>query len=413
MKEVVITMASVLSPLGNSVDEFRTRLFRGDSGVTNELGKSLPRDFPVPYLAKIKDFSVPEFVQKKWFEASVYSQITGHLLQQISAEISKDLKIDALISGHRDPSEFHVALAALKKGNFSESQLPQLVRESPFDVMDEFLLQNQMEAVPEDQKIWIANACSAGNACLGMALNQIRNGQWKRALVVNLECDPNLLQMARFFLLGALATKPMAPELVSRPFALDRGGFVKGDGAALFMLEERTLAEKRKAPILARVMGYGASSDAYGIVGARPDSESLSRAMRMAMQDAKISIDEIDCVSAHATSTPLGDQHELAALENVFRKRKNKIPVTALKSQLGHATMASGGLAVLATLLSFEKQMIAPILNLKREDTDIVSFVGEKARPARLDRVMCNNIGFGGQNSALILERISGGLTPS
>ncbi|MGZ3701319.1 MAG: beta-ketoacyl-[acyl-carrier-protein] synthase family protein [Bdellovibrionota bacterium] len=333
-------------------------------------------------------------MRKTSSDSSLFAKATAILLDQISEQIPSGLEIDGLISGYRDPSELFVTHAG------------QLVREAPLDMISEYLAQAKRIEIPAEKRIWVANSCATGNACLGLALHKIRLGKWRRAMVHNLEIDSDLTQMSWMHLFGALATEGSIPEKVSRPFAKDRRGFVKSDGGVVFLIEEMALARSRGAHIYGEVAGYGGVADAFRLTEGRPDAEGVEMAMRLALKDAGISPSDVGCVSAHATSTPMGDALEVKAIESLFGSLAASVPVTALKSQLGHATFASGGLQALACMLMLQDQKIPPILNLEADNMlQKLNFVIHTSRSARMNYVLSNNVGFGGQNAALVLRR--------
>jgi 3-oxoacyl-[acyl-carrier-protein] synthase II len=215
------------------------------------------------------------------------------------------------------------------------------------------------------------------------------------------------LGLAGFCAMRALTTSfNDRPEASSRPFDRDRDGFAPAEGAGMFVLEELRHARARGAEPLAEIVGYGVSADASYLVAPPEDGSGAARAMRAAMSDAAVAIEDIDFISAHATSTDLGDLAETRAVRSVFGERAYQIPVSSLKSQIGHLLGAAGGVETAAIVQTIRTSTIAPTINLDHpgEDCDL-DYVPHTSRPAEVRVAMKNSFGFGGQNAVLILKR--------
>jgi 3-oxoacyl-[acyl-carrier-protein] synthase II len=209
-----------------------------------------------------------------------------------------------------------------------------------------------------------------------------------------------------FYTLGALTTDDVAPEKASRPFALDRSGFVRGEASATLLLESRESAEARGAKIYGKITGYGMTSDAYRLTDGRDDGLSVIHAMKTAVQSSGSSLDEVDYINAHGTSTPLNDRLESKSIKTLFGDNAKNIPISSLKSQIGHSTIASGAVEAIACLLMIEEQKISPTINYNHADPECdLDYVPNVAREAKLKKVLSNSLGFGGQNACLLFER--------
>jgi 3-oxoacyl-[acyl-carrier-protein] synthase II len=214
-----------------------------------------------------------------------------------------------------------------------------------------------------------------------------------------------------FASMRALSTRNDAPEKASRPFDADRDGFVVGEGAGIMILESLEHAEKRNAPILAEIVGYGMSGDAYHITQPAENGDGAYRVMKAALKDAKLTPDDIGYVNAHGTSTPLGDAIETTAMKRLFGERaiNKKLPVSSTKSMTGHLLGGAGGLEGGICVLALRDQILPPTINQDTPDPHCdLDYVPNVARKATVDYALSNSFGFGGTNAALIFKRWAG-----
>jgi 3-oxoacyl-[acyl-carrier-protein] synthase II len=210
--------------------------------------------------------------------------------------------------------------------------------------------------------------------------------------------------MAGFCAMRAMSTRNDEPEKASRPFDVDRDGFVMGEGAGILILESLEHAEKRGAKIYAEVIGYGLSADAHHMT--EPDPDGAARCMKMAIRDAGISPEDIDYINAHGTSTPVGDRSETAAVKKALGDHAYNVAISSTKSMTGHLLGAAGGVEAIICGLSLQKGMIAPTINLDNPDPECdLDYVPNVPRKADLDIVMSNSFGFGGHNATVILKK--------
>jgi 3-oxoacyl-[acyl-carrier-protein] synthase II len=207
-------------------------------------------------------------------------------------------------------------------------------------------------------------------------------------------------------MLGALTTADVPAAEASRPFSRDRAGFVRGEGAATLLLEEAWAARARGARVLGRLAGGASSSDAHRLTDGRPDGAAVRHAMEAALRDAGVTTAEVSAISAHGTSTRMNDRLETLAIRSVFGDRAGQVPVTSLKSQLGHSTVAAGAIEAVACLSMLQAQILAPTINYREPDPECdLDYVPNDSRPARLDVILSNSFGFGGQNSCVVFRR--------
>jgi len=253
----------------------------------------------------------------------------------------------------------------------------------------------------------LATACSSASDAVGYALEAIRSGTVDFFIMGGAEASiyPGIL--AAFCVARALSTRNEEPQRASRPFNLDRDGFVLGEGSGMLVLEEYEHAKKRGAHIYAEILGHGMTCDAYHMTVPDPSGKEAARAMRMAIANAGLTPKHIDYINAHGTSTPLNDKTETMVLKNVFGEQAYRIPVSATKSMVGHLIGAAGSVELIATLLAMDNQILPPTINYETPDPECdLDYVPNKSRPAKINIAMKNSFGFGGKNSVLIVGRV-------
>jgi 3-oxoacyl-[acyl-carrier-protein] synthase II len=254
--------------------------------------------------------------------------------------------------------------------------------------------------------IAIVSACAAGADAVGTAHTLIAAGRRRWMLAGGTDSMINPLGLGGFCLLGAASTQNRDPKAASRPFDRRRDGFVLGEGAAVMVLERREDAMARGATVYGEILGYGNSFDAYGISAPHPEGKGAVLSMNRALRDAGRGPDAIQCVSAHATGTPLSDPAETFALKMVFGERAKEIPVYANKSMTGHLISASGAVEAVGALLCMNLGMLPPTINLDEPDPACdLDYVPNTARRFDHDTVLSNSFGFGGMNATLILGK--------
>ncbi len=252
----------------------------------------------------------------------------------------------------------------------------------------------------------VVSACATGGNCIASALDIIRNGKADVMLAGGTEAAITPLAFAGFCSLRALSTRNEEPEKASRPFDRQRDGFVMGEGAGVLVLEEEQHARKRGAKIYAEIAGYGATADAYHITNPDPDGDGASRAIRMALQDAKLSVEDVDYINAHGTSTPVGDPCETKAIKNALGEHAYKVAVSSTKSMTGHTLGAAGALETIVCVLTAFHDRIPPTINYEFPDPDCdLDWVPIVSRQAEVQVALNNTFGFGGQNCVLCIKK--------
>jgi len=256
----------------------------------------------------------------------------------------------------------------------------------------------------------VASACATSGHALGESFRMIQRGDADVMLAGGAEAVITQVAVGAFAQMRALSTRNDAPALASRPYDADRDGFVIGEGAVVFVLEEYELARRRGARIYAEVLGYAATADAYHLSSLAPEAEGSRRAMQLALADGGVSPDEVGYVSAHATSTPGGDGEEALAIAAVFGASRDRLHVSAVKSMTGHLLGAAGALGTMAGVLAIHHGVIPPTINLDRVDPACaatgLNFTAKTAVAKRVDTALANSFGFGGTNTSLVVRRV-------
>lgn len=252
----------------------------------------------------------------------------------------------------------------------------------------------------------LTSACSSGSDAIGAAFEFIRYGNANCMIAGGTEAIVNPLGITAFNALKALSTRNDPPQKASRPFDKDRNGFIISEGAVVLILESLEHALRRGVPILAEVVGYGATADGFHVTQPLESGEGAARAMTLAMKRGGIRPEEIDYINAHGTSTPLNDAMETKAIKTAFGEHAYKVPVSSTKSMTGHLIGAAGAIEPAICIMTILKGVIPPTINYENPDPECdLDYVPNVARPARVDTALTSSFGFGGHNSVLIFRR--------
>jgi 3-oxoacyl-[acyl-carrier-protein] synthase II len=255
----------------------------------------------------------------------------------------------------------------------------------------------------------VATACASAANAMGEALRTIQHDEADIIVTGGSEATITPMGLGGFCSARALSTRNDAPHLASRPFDKDRDGFVLAEGAGILIFEEEQHAKKRGAKIFAEVLGYGASADAHDITAPSPDGSGAGLAMKLALKDARANPDEIDYVNAHGTSTSLGDEAETKALKAAFGDHAKKLTVSSTKSMIGHLLGASGGVEMIATVMSIRNNLVHPTINYDTPDPACdLDYVPNTPRAMPVRKAVSNSFGFGGHNASLVVGAYKG-----
>jgi len=277
---------------------------------------------------------------------------------------------------------------------------------APMMISDMAAAQVSIALGAKGPNLCVTSACSSGSDAIGAAYELIKHGDAQAVLAGGSEAIINPVGISAFNALKAISTRNDEPQLASRPFDAERDGFVIGEGASILVLENLTHAQKRGAQILAEIIGYGASADAYHVTQPVEDGEGAARAMQMAIDRAGLNANEIDYINAHGTSTPLNDKTETLAIKTVFGDNAYHIPISSTKSMIGHLIGGAGAVEATICIMAIQHGLIPPTINLTHPDPECdLDYVPNVARRAKVTTVLSNSFGFGGHNSVLVFRQ--------
>ncbi len=406
---VVITGLSALAPNGNTSEEFWANTLAGKSGIA-PITLFDARAYNTRFAAEVKNFDPAKFMNFK--EARRMSRCS-----QFAIACAQMAAADARLTLPVENAERVGVLMGTAVGGYDMSQagISTLLTKG-WQRVSPFAIGGAMPNAPafhvgmctgaKGYLSTVTVACASGTQSIGEAAEIIRRGWADVMFAGGTEAGVIEMAFAGFQQMRAISTYKENPEKASRPFDKNRDGFVIAEGAAIVVLESLEHAIARDAPIYAEVLGSAVASDAYDIVAPDPSGEGEVRVMRFALSDAGIGPDEIDYINAHATSTVAGDAVETAAIKQLFGPRAHRIPVSATKSMIGHGLGAAGALETVASLLTLRDQKIHPTINYETPDPDCdLDYVPNVARAAKVETILKNSFGLGGQNACLVLRK--------
>lgn len=409
MERVVITGMGVVSPIGNNIRTFWNNLIKGESGISS-IDTFDITDHKAKIAGIVRDFDADEILGKKEARRlDRFSQFALAAAEQAWADAKLDLN-------HIDPERLGVYVGSGIGGiETLVENIDTLRQKGPRRVSPTLVPGMISNAAAAQISIkWNAmgpsmspvSACAIGNTAIGEAFRLIRSGEVDAVFAGGTEAAITDLSVASFGNATALSTRNDDPTQASRPFDEDRDGFVMSEGAGILILESLSHALRRGAKIHAEVIGYGASSDAHHMVATHPEGKGAYLAMKAALRNANISPEEIDVISAHATSTKVGDISETKAIKELFEKQAYQIPITANKSMVGHMLGAAGGVEAIALAMSLKEGVVPPTINLENPDPLCdLDYVPTIARQVKINTGLSNSFGFGGHNAAIVLKK--------
>ena len=412
-ERVAITGIGCISPLGNDVPTMWRNILAGKSGA-GYITQYDPSEYKIKIAAEVKDFDGAALFGAR--EARRMDRFTQFALAA-AAQALEDAGLD-ITDQNRDRVGAVIGTGIGGLGTLFE-QMKVFLERGPSRVSP-FLVPMMLPDTAAGMiainfgvrgpNMAIVTACATGSNSIGEAAEIIRRGQADAMLAGGSEAAIIPIAMAGLGVMTALSTRNEAPERASRPFDLDRDGFVMGEGAAVLVLESMRHAAARGAHILAELVGYGSTNDAFHISAPAENGAGAALCMRMALEEAGLEIDQIEYINAHGTSTPLNDKSETAAIKTVFGEQAYNIPVSSTKSMTGHLLGAAGALEAIIAVKVLQDGMIPPTINYETPDPDCdLDYVPNEARRAQVERVMSNSFGFGGHNATLILSKYGDG----
>ena len=406
---VVITGMGAITPLGNSVSEFWQACVEGKSGI-GYVTHFDASDYPSRIAGEVKGFDPLDHMDRR--EARRMSRFS----QFAVAASRQALQAAELDLTREDPGRVGVLLGNGIGGLPNIEEAVYTIRDKGGMRIDPFFMAKMLPNMAAAQLSMmlgtkgysntVITACAAGTQAMGDSLDLIRAGRADVVLTGGTEAALSELGLCGFAVMRALSTQNDEPQKASRPFDAERDGFVAAEGAAIFVFETLERAQRRDAPIIAEIAGYGASSDAYHVVAPCINGEGAIRAMTWAMEDAGVSPEEVDYISAHGTSTKLNDSAETLAIKKTFGEQAYRVPISATKSMIGHSFGAAGALESIACLEGMRHGIIHPTINYEHPDPECdLDYVPNEARRADVRVALKNSFGFGGQNACLLFKR--------
>ncbi len=415
LKRVVVTGLGALTPIGNSVSEYWNGLINGVSGAApiTHFDATL---FKTQFACEVKNFNVESFIDKKEArkldQFSQYAMVSASEAMADSRLMESNPNLDKIGviwgSGVGGLKTFQEESKAFFLGDGTPRFNPFFIPKMIADIAAGHISIKYGLRGPNYVTV---SACASSTNAIIDAFNLIRLGKAHAIVTGGSEAAVNEMGMGGFNALKALSTRNDSPETASRPFDLDRDGFVLGEGAGALILEEYEHAIKRGAKIYAEVLGGGMSGDAYHMTAPHPEGIGARNTMFNAIEDAQITPSEIDYVNVHGTSTPLGDIAEVKAIQAVFGDHAYKLNISSTKSMTGHLLGAAGAIEAIACVLSVQNDIIPPTINHFTDDPELdinLNFTFNKAQKRVVNVALSNTFGFGGHNTSVIVGKFKG-----
>ncbi|WP_062105293.1 beta-ketoacyl-ACP synthase II [Bacillus niameyensis] len=407
-RRVVITGVGSVTPVGNDAATAWQNVLAGKSGI-GTMTRLDPEQFSASVAAEVKDFDIEKYVERK--EARKMDRFTHYALASAFMAVEDaNLKIEDH-NANRIGVWIGSGIGGMEtfENQFETFQKRGYRRVSPFFVPmmipDMATGQVSIYLGAKGVNSCTVTACATGTNSIGDAFKVIQRGDADAMIAGGAEAPITKMSYAGFCANTALTTNP-DPKTASRPFDLNRDGFVMGEGAGIVVLEELEHALKRGAKIYAEVVGYGSTGDAHHITAPAPGGEGGARAMKIAIEDGGLSPEDIDYINAHGTSTEYNDKFETMAVKEVFGDHATKLAISSTKSMTGHLLGAAGGVEAIFTVLAIKDGILPPTINYETPDPDCdLDYVPNEARKAVVNAAISNSLGFGGHNATLAFKK--------
>ncbi|WP_127507853.1 beta-ketoacyl-ACP synthase II [Paenibacillus humicus] len=408
-KRVVVTGLGVLTALGDNKEQFWGSLMEGKSGVS-EIESFDISEYPTKIAAEIKGFDPESYGLDRKEARRMDRFVQLAVVASLKAVEDAGLRI-----GENSDAERTGVMVGSGIGGLGtwEDQHSVLLEKGPKRVSPFFIPmmianmasgQVSMATGAKGPNTTVVTACATGTHTIGDSFKMIQRGDADVMICGGAESTIRPMAMAGFCSMRAMSVRNDEPQKASRPFDVDRDGFVMGEGAGVLILESLEHAEARGAHIYAEVIGYGMSGDAHHMT--EPDPDGAARCMKMALRDAKLEPESIDYINAHGTSTPVGDKSETTAIKNTFGEHAYKVAVSSTKSMTGHLLGAAGGVEAVILALTLQNGVIAPTINLNNQDPECdLDYVPNVPRQADVRTALSNSFGFGGHNATIIMKK--------
>ena len=408
-RRVVVTGLGLITPLGTGTQKTWEGIRKGASGV-DRITSFDTADSPVQIAGEVKDFNPEDFIERKEIKkmdvfiqyalsaGSMAIENAGMKITEANAD-RVGVIVGAGIGGIQTIERYHSVLLENGQRRISPFFIPMLITNLAAG-------QISMRFGARGPNSCVTTACAAGTHAIGDSFKIIQRGDADAMIAGGSESAITPLTIAGFANMKALSTRNDTPQKASRPFDVERDGFVIAEGAGIVVLEELQVALARKAKIYAEVTGYGMTADAYHMTAPDPEGRGVINCMRVALRDAGLAPEAIDYINAHGTSTPYNDKHETSAIKHVFGAHAHQLAVSSTKSMTGHLLGAAGGVEAAICALALSEGIIPPTINYEYPDPDCdLDYVPNHARHVDLENVLSNSFGFGGTNACIVLKK--------
>ena len=408
-RRVVITGMGAITPVGLNIEEMWKSMLAGKGG-TGLITKFDTTEFVTKFAAEIKGFDpLDHFDKKELRRLDPYTQYA-----MVSAR--EAIKSSGLDLEKEDRDRIGVIIGSGIGGMMSfESEMRKLIEQGPKRISPFFIPQMisdiaagqvSMEFGLKGPNYATVSACATSGHAIGAAFETVKRGDAEIMVCGGSEAAITPMGIGGFNSMKALSTRNDDPGTASRPFDLDRDGFVMGEGAGIIILEDLDHALKRGAEIIAEISGIGFTADAYHLTAPAPEGEGAVRAMRQCIEDGNLTIDDIQYVNAHGTSTPFNDKNETAAIKTVFGENAKKISISSTKSMTGHLLGSAGAVEGIVCALAIKDNIIPPTINYTTPDPECdLDYTPNKAKKMEVTAAVSNTFGFGGHNACLSFKK--------
>lgn len=404
-RRVVVTGVGLVTPLGTGVEKNWEALSAGRSGI-GPLTRFDVADFPTRFAGEVTDFNATDWIEKKEVRKM------DLFIQYAMGAAEQAMRGSGLPINEDNADSIGVLIGVGIGGLYTIEENHQIFLDSRLRRLTPFFIPKVISNLAPGQisikygargvNLTTTSACASGSHAVGEAYRMIRGGYLDAAITGGTEAPITPLGVGGFAAMRALSTRNENPKAASRPFDLNRDGFVIAEGAAVLILEEYEGAIARGANILAEIVGYATNSDAYHITSPSPEGQGAAKCMQRCLEDGDLDPAEVDYINAHGTSTPPGDLAETQAIKRVFGEHAPRIAVSSTKSMTGHTLGAAGAIESVYTVLAIKHGLIPPTINYETADPQCdLDYVPNTARPAKIRIAFNNSFGFGGTNTTL------------
>jgi 3-oxoacyl-[acyl-carrier-protein] synthase II len=408
-RRVVVTGLGLITPLGTGIQKTWEALCKGASGIDRIMAFDTS-ELPVQIAGEVKDFNAEDFIERKEIKKMdvfiQYALSAGSMaIEDAGLKITEEnadrvgVIVGAGIGGIQTIERYHSVLLENGQRRISPFFIPMLITNLAAG-------QISMRFGARGPNSCVTTACAAGTHAIGDSFKIIQRGDADAMIAGGSESAITPLTIAGFANMKALSSRNDSPQKASRPFDVERDGFVIAEGAGIIVLEELEVALARRAKIYAEVIGYGMTADAYHMTAPDPEGRGVVNCMRVALRDAGIAPEAVNYINAHGTSTPYNDKHETSAIKHVFGEHVHQLTVSSTKSMTGHLLGAAGGVEAAFCALALSEGIVPPTINYEHPDPECdLDYVPNHARHIDLENVISNSFGFGGTNACIVLNK--------